>query len=120
MKFTEDRRKHTRHRLGDSAIAVFGNSPGHIKDISLGGLSFIYLDSDRPSPVSDTVDILDGQKNFFLEEIPCRTIVERLMVNESPYNLIKMVRRSLEFVGISDHQKIQLESYINAHGACCA
>ena len=120
MKFNEERREHTRYKLGDSAIAVFGNSPGHISDISLGGLSFIYLDSDKPSPQSDSVDILDGQQSFFLEKIPCRTVVERLLINESPYNLIKMVRRSLEFNGISDLQKSQIKSYINSHDLCPA
>ena len=120
MTISEERRRHTRYQLGDSAIAVFGNSPGHIRDISLGGLSFIYLDTDRPGPESDSVDILDGQQSFFLEKIPCRTVVERLMVNESPYNLIKMVRRSLEFNGISDLQKSQLMSYINAHNPSSA
>nr|MBF0221066.1 PilZ domain-containing protein [Desulfobulbaceae bacterium] len=120
MKHTQERRRNVRYKLGDSAIAVFGESPGHISDISVGGLSFIYLDSDRPSPESDSVDILDGQQSFFLEKIPCRTVVERLVVNESPYNLIKMVRRSLEFVGISDLHKNQIESYINSHSSSLA
>ena len=118
MEFLKERRKYSRHSLGESAIAVLGSSPGHIRDISLGGLSFVYLDSDRPSPKSGTVDILDGQHNFFLEQIPCRTVEERIMINESPYNLIKMIRRSLEFVGITDEHKDMLETYINGHCPC--
>ena len=114
MILTNERRKYARYTLGDSAIAVFGTCPGTISDISLGGLSFYFLESDRPSPASDTVDILDGQHGFFLEKIPCRTVDDRLMVNESPYNLIKMVKRSLEFVGISSVQKAELKAYINS------
>jgi len=113
MNFTKERRKHVRYSLGDGAVAVFGTSPGPISDISVGGLSFLYLENGRPVPEFESVDILDGSQGFFLEKISCRTVGDCLVVNESPYNLLKLVRRSLEFVGITGVQKAQLESYIH-------
>jgi hypothetical protein len=110
MEFTEERRRHMRYCLGDGAVAVFGNSPGRIADISLGGLSFIYLDSGRPRPVSDTVDILDGQQGFFLGKISCRTILDCPVIDNLPYKLIK---RRLEFIELSAAQKLQIASYIH-------
>ncbi len=117
MTLSSERREYKRQALDGSAIALLGTSPGSICDISMGGLSFVYRDTELPRPESDSVDILDGQWNFFLENIFCRTISEHSMVSESQYISAKKIRRSLEFVGISDFQKNQIETYLNAYRA---
>lgn len=120
MKAMQERRRQPRYRLGEGAIAVSANNPGHIQNISLGGLSFVYLHSDEPRPCGDTVDILDGQNDFFMEGIPCRTISEKLLVNESSFSMIRMVQRSLEFGPLSKARRADLETYIAKNSTSCA
>lgn len=120
MKAMQERRRQSRYRLGEGAIAVSANNPGHIQNISLGGLSFVYLHSDEPRPSGDTVDILDGQNDFFMEAIPCRTISEKVLVNESSFSMIRMVQRSLEFGPLSKARQADLEIYITKNSTSCA
>ena len=112
MKISTERRKEPRYRLGEGAIAISANNPGHIQNISLGGLSFVYLQSDATGHDDGTVDILDGQNDFFMEAIPCRTVSEKLLINESSFSMIRMVQRSLEFGQLSKTQHVQLQSYL--------
>lgn len=119
MKAMNERRRQPRYRLGEGAIAVSANIPGHIQNISLGGLSFVYLHSDDPQPNGDTVDILDGQNDFFMESIPCRTISEKLLINESSFSMIRMVQRSLEFGPLNKFRQDELETYIARHSSLC-
>lgn len=116
----EERRRQPRYRLGEGAIAVSANNPGHIQDISMGGLSFVYLYNDEPAQDGDTVDILDGQHDFFMEALPCRTVAEKLLINESSFSMIRMVQRSIEFGSLSKSQRVQLEAYIATHSLCYA
>ena len=120
MRAMNERRRKPRYRLGEGAIAVSANNPGHIQNISVGGLSFVYLYSDEPKPNGETVDILDGQNDFFMESIPCRTVSEKLLVNESSFSMIRMVQRSLEFGTLSKSRQGELETYIAQHSTSCA
>lgn len=115
MRRANERRRLPRYRLGEGAIAVSANNPGHIQNISMGGLSFVYLHSEEAGVDGNCVDILDGQNDFFMEGIPCRTVAEKLLINESSFSMIKMVQRSLEFGSLSKAQQVQLEAYIVQH-----
>ncbi len=119
MKSSNERRRQPRYRLGEGAIAVSANNPGHIQNISMGGLSFVYLHSDEPIQEGETVDILDGQNDFFMEAIPCRMISEKLLINESSFSMMRMVQRSLEFGSLSKSQQTELETYITQHSFSC-
>jgi len=112
MESTNERRGQPRYRLGEGAIALSANISGHIQDISLGGLSFVYLQSDGPKPNGETIDILDGKHNFFMEAIPCRTITEQPLVNRSSFSTMRMVQRSVEFGQLASHKQSELQAYI--------
>ncbi len=118
MKSGDERRREPRFRPGAGAIAVSANNPGHIQNISMGGLSFVYLHSEPPSPDGESIDILDGQNDFFMEAIPCRTVSEKLLVNESSFSMIRMAQRSVQFGALSRSQQDELEAYILRHSTC--
>jgi len=120
MKVANERRRQPRYRLGEGAIAVSANNPGHIQNISMGGLSFVYMHSEEEVGDGDSVDILDGQNDFFMEGIPCRTVSEKLLINESSFSMIRMVQRSLEFGAMTKAQRVQLEAYIVQHSMAYA
>lgn len=120
MKPAAERRRQPRYRLGEGAIAVTANNPGHIQNISLGGLSFVYLNSESPMADAESVDILDGQNDFFMEAIPCQTVSEKVLINESSFSMLRMVQRSLAFGPLSQAQQRQLEAYILQHSTSYA
>lgn len=116
METTNERRCQPRYRLGEGAIALSAGISGHIQNISLGGLSFVYLQSgDRPKAKGDTIDILDGHNNFFMAAIPCQTITEHPVINHSSFNTMRMVQRSVEFGQLDDHKRQELQAYIAHH-----
>lgn len=119
MESRNERRRQLRYRLGEGAIAVSANNPGHIQNISMGGLSFVYLYNDEPIQEGETVDILDGQNDFFMEAIPCRKVSEKLLINESSFSMMRMVQLSLEFGDLSKSQQGQLAAYIAQHSLSC-
>ena len=110
----KERRAYVRYRISDHAIAIYGEQPGRIKDISLGGLSLVYLDIDKTSDEDSRVDLLDSHNNFFMERLPCRTVTNNVSFTESPFSIIPTVKRSVQFSGLSDLQKAKLETYIQA------
>lgn len=115
QRLASERRSQPRYRLGEGAIAISANNPGHIQNISMGGLSFVYLHGENPGQEAKTVDILDGQNDFFLEAIPCRTVSEKLLINDSSFSMIRMVQCSLEFGKLTKTQRTQLEAYLAQH-----
>lgn len=116
MTSISERRHYPRYRIGEGAIAVLASSTGHIQDISLSGLSFVSLQQDNePQPHVTTVDILDGQNDFFMEAIPCRLVSEKLIVNDSSFSTVRMVQRSLEFGPLTKSRRDELETYIVRH-----
>lgn len=120
MQPASERRNQPRYRLGEGAIAISANNPGHIQNISMGGLSFVYLHGDTSGEESKTVDILDGEHDFFLEALPCRTVSEKLLINDSSFSMLRMVQCSLEFGQLSRAQKSQLEAYLARHSSSYA
>lgn len=110
-----EKRAHLRYTLAESAIAVCASHPGHIKDISLGGLAFVSLNGGRSPLGRQTVDIIDGQYEFIMEQVPCRVLADSLIVNESPFNTIRMIRRRIQFEGLTADQQAYLQTYLLAH-----
>lgn len=113
MKAAIERRRQPRYRLSDGALAVSANTPGRILNISMGGISFTYQHSEEPVEDSETVDILDGQNDFFMEAIPCRVVfVKKALTNEPSFGMIRMMQCSLEFGALTRSQRVDLETYI--------
>jgi len=96
-------------------MAVSANNPGHIQNISLGGICFVYLHGLDPGRDGETVDILDGQNDFFMEAIPCRVVSKKLLIKESSFSMIRMMQCSLEFGALTKSQKANLKAYIRTY-----
>jgi hypothetical protein len=59
--------------IGEIAVAVFRSNPaklGPIIDISMGGLAFRYVGSQKPSDKSLELDILVAGYGFYLSDLP--------------------------------------------------
>lgn len=116
-----ERRRHPRYRAGEGAMAFTVNTPGRIQDISLGGISFVYVDNpnstlDKDSvsiPKRAAIDIMDRREGFFLEAILYRLVTKKTLINESPFSMTRMVHCAVAFESLTEPQQTGLEVYIH-------
>jgi hypothetical protein len=104
---------------GQVGLALFKSKPakmGQIRNLSLSGLCFHYIDNDEKVPEGDEVDILFAEENFYLGALPCRIVREKTESNELPFTPIVMKQRAVAFTNLSTEQELTLSRFIEAHG----
>jgi c-di-GMP-binding flagellar brake protein YcgR len=106
-------RKRKRYRPVSGLYAVIENSSvrNQVDDISLGGLSFYFVDNgSRPQKSFYTIT-LHGQNSAEYVKIPCKTISEA-ETGELIFQNKKIKRRSVKFERLNRQQKEQLKRLI--------
>jgi hypothetical protein len=101
--------------MGEIACAVFRSKPaklGQIKNISMGGLMFRYVDSEVPAKESPVLDILLADCRFYLENMRFRSISELLLPNDLPSGCVQMKQLHVEFERLASYQIAKLEYFI--------
>ena len=103
---------------GEIAFAVFKSKPvkmGQIIEISEGGLSFSYIDGEKEPAETMGIDILFADENFYISQLPFKTVAEEKLENELSFTPITMKRRSVKFKELTNEQKFQLEYFLANH-----
>jgi len=122
-----ERRKYTRFLADKDAYAALGvnfTRVGKLKDISIGGLAFEYIDCTE-NFVQDfsRVAIFHSHNEFHLPNLMCRLIYNLAISteNEDPQFIRQYVnhRCAIQFGDITVRQREQLEFFIN-HYTCGA
>lgn len=109
------RRQHVRFRVDGATIGVSRDQytkMGQVVDISMGGLSFRYFDGGMESaefPESAKMAILLAPKDFHLENIPFRTILD-FPVQPT---FLEMRQRCVQFGNLTPAQLLHLEYFIS-------
>jgi len=109
--FSLKRRMHERYRVDWCKIGVTKEhytKIGYIRDISIGGLSFHYVDNGDGKgefPNSSVLSIFLDSKGFFLEKIPFKTINDFKIEPD----FMEMRQRSVQFGKIPRDQKLHLK-----------
>ena len=110
-----ERRKHKRFQVDNSAFVILGAShdkSGRIIDISRGGLAFRYMTAvERPN--GSYLAIVLPETNFYLDEVPVKTISDFELPDKLPTSSMTVRRRGVQFVNPTDNQKSQIEFFIN-------
>jgi hypothetical protein len=109
-----ERRKHTRYRAHDGALAVLGphsTKLGQIIDVSAGGLAFSYIAGKEPSNSPFELSVLFAEDSFHLTKIPFKTISDQ-EAKAIPTNTLTMRRLGLQFGKLTSSQISQLEYFI--------
>ena len=93
------------------------SSPGVIQRISMEGLEFLYVASQKHDPLPLEIDILVPAftHGVFLEKIPVSEVSNVAMKASTPLGATKMKRRFVRFGLLTDTQKAKLEDFINYH-----
>lgn len=116
-----ENRKYTRFETQDSTYAALGihfSKVGKLKDISVSGLAFIYIESNQRKPETDSsiVSIFNSEDNFFLSHLACRLIYDRsicMQVNEAcPKQNYRIKKCGLLFTAIEAHQREKLNFFL--------
>lgn len=124
-----DKRKYNRFLAQEDAFAALGFSTvGKVKDISMGGLAFEYLDlsenSDQVSSHRDTfeplpVTIFLSKNDFHLPNVPCKTIYDiNASESDSSQKFITSLKHRLcgvKFGTLSEDIMAKLEFFLQNH-----
>ncbi len=114
-------RRYARFRVpSDSAYAVFrrhwlrSSIMGDIVDISLDGLCFRYIASEKSSHRSSHIDILLTDGSFCLNKIQVRTISDFEMDGKTSGGF-KTRQCGVQFGNLTDNQKSDLRYFIQTY-----
>ncbi|UCH20811.1 MAG: PilZ domain-containing protein [Deltaproteobacteria bacterium] len=112
---TRDRRRKKRFRVKEGAFAALVNSEnklGQIKDISLVGLSFRYIDSEGRANHRSELRIILAGAGLFLDKVPYKTVSDFEVTNGFTFSSLKMRQRHLAFGELSPYQESRLNDFI--------
>ena len=116
-----EKRKHIRFLPKDDAYVALGThfrKVGKLKDISIGGLAFSYIDNTEDCVQdSSIVAIFISAKGFYLPDLGCRLIYDSSANsnNDTQYfkTLFRINRCGLRFTALTEYQLDKLEFFMN-------
>jgi hypothetical protein len=114
----DERRQQKRFRAQEGAFAALvaqESRLGQIKDISIRGLSFRYIDSHEKLENADALKIILGDEGLYLDNVPFKKISDFEIENEFSFSRIKMRQIGLEFGELTAEQKMRLDRFIQYH-----
>jgi hypothetical protein len=118
IKMSDERRQQKRFLAEEGAFAALVDQEsrlGQIKDISIRGLSFRYIDSHEKLETADELKIILGNQGLYLDRVPFVKISDFEIENEFSFSTIKMRQIGLQFGELTADQKMQLERFIQQH-----
>ncbi len=118
IKISDERRQQKRFIAEEGAFAALVDQEsrlGQIKDISIRGLSFRYIDSHEKLDNADELKIILGNQGLYLDRVPFVKISDFEIKSEYSFSTIKMRQIGLQFGELTAEQKMQLERFIQQH-----
>jgi hypothetical protein len=115
-KTTVERRKHKRLWVGQGVYVVSSNNqikPGHMIDMNVAGLAFLYFHHEVPSTGPPKLYIFSGGKAWFCGT-SFRTVWDQ-KVKEESLRAAGARLCGVQFGQLTDTEKLQLEYFIQHH-----
>jgi hypothetical protein len=117
-KVSDERRQQKRFKAQEGAFAALvaqESRLGQIKDISIGGLSFRYIDSNEKLENADELKIILGDQGLYLDHLPFKKISDIEIKSEFSFSSVKMRQIGLEFGELTPGQQDRLNRFIQHH-----
>lgn len=117
-KRTVERRKNKRYKAVEGAYAAISPNShklGQIIDISMGGLSFKYIDTSNGSPNESTPldeTIFLSSMGYYVGDLPFKTIGDYEVTNAPSFSSMKVRKRHVQFTDLSFKQLFDLDYYL--------
>ena len=117
-KRTVERRKNKRYKAIEGAYAAISPNShklGQIIDISMGGLSFKYIDtqngnSDTSRPPEETIFL--SSMGYYVGDLPFKTVSDYEITNAPSFSSMKVRKRHVQFTDLSFKQLFDLDYYL--------
>ncbi len=117
-KLPDERRQQKRFKVQEGAFAALvaqESRLGQIKDISIRGLSFRYIDSNEKLENADELKIILGNEGLYLDNVPFKKISDIEIESEYSFSTVKMRQIGLEFGELTTAQQNRLNQFIEHH-----
>ncbi len=119
-KITFDRREYKRLKAHEGTYAVLkphANSSklGNIIDISKGGLSFHFIDTNKVFSHFSELDIYISGSGLMVSQLPFEITSEITLSKDIPFYSVITRRFGVKFGAISEKAKSQLDHFLHNH-----
>lgn len=112
MSLPNERRHFQRFRPKDGTMAVSQHVLGPILNISMGGLSFQYIETIPDQEIPDTLGVFLGSDDILIEKIATRLISDTIRQTTPSFLKSSTRQRSLQFINLTDKQRTLLQDFI--------
>ncbi len=117
-KRTVERRKNKRYKAVEGAYAAISPNShklGQIIDVSMGGLSFKYIDtvnddSDNDSLQEETIFL--SSMGYYVGDLPFKTVSDYELIDAPSFSSMKVRKRHVQFTDLSFKQLFDLDYYL--------
>ena len=113
-----DRRRKKRFQVKEGTYAALinaNNKLGQIKDISLVGLSFRYIDSNEQNHPESELKIILAGTGLIMDDLPYEPVSDFEVDDEYTFSSVKMRQMHLAFGELTPQQLSQLDLFILNH-----
>jgi hypothetical protein len=113
-----DRRLSERYRVKDGIFAVLvakKDKLGQIKDISLRGLSFRYVNNDKYAKEAGELKIIIAGLGLIMDKLVIETISDFEIKGGFAISPLKLRQTGVKFVNLSPQQRAQIQDFIRKH-----
>ena len=119
-----ERRQHQRYRVQKNALALLRNKsiyPGHITEISLGGMAFQYHSRNGKTPEAPEVDIISANytEAVLIRHLGIKTVSDLAVSEKKAGEPTQLRKQVVRFGNLSRGQMSRLEYFIRGYSSCC-
>lgn len=110
-----ERRKNKRYKAKEGAYAAISPHSrrlGQIIDISMGGLSFKYIENNDEQEAKPERSIFLSSLGYYVGELPFKTIEDYEITNYPSFSSMKLRKRRVQFTELSFKQLFDLDFYL--------
>lgn len=117
-KRTVERRRNKRYKAVDGAYAAISPNShklGQIIDISMGGLSFKYIDTSNDDKYENQIpeeSVFLSSMGYYVGDLPFQVISDYEVTNAPSFSSMKVRRRHVQFTDLSFKQLFDLDYYL--------
>ena len=118
IRVSEERRQQKRFKAREGAFAALVDQEsrlGQIKDISLQGLSFRYIDNHEKLKKASELKIIIGNQGLYLDKLPFKIIFDFEIESEFSFSRVNMRQVGLKFGDLTPVQRGRLDHFLNNH-----
>jgi hypothetical protein len=119
-----ERRQHQRYRVQKNALALLRNKsiyPGHITEISLGGMVFQYHSRNGKTPEASEIDIISANytEAVLIRHLGIKLVSDLAVSGKKAGEATRLRKQVVRFGKLSQSQRSRLKYFIRAYSSSC-